>query len=181
MSKTLSTTSPHLRSTKSQIQEVGKAPHSEIREDRVFADPAISVTDFRFDATVAAAFDDMVSRSVPFYDEMQRMVVALATDFCEPGSRVYDLGCSTATTLALLDRTVHPEVRFVGIDNSAEMLAKGRTKLDKVAPSRHVDLICQDMHEGLQIEDASVVMLILTLQSGSKCRRTRATSGSWRR
>ena len=141
MSKTLSNDLPERAIA--EVTDSGSrqsSPHEEIREDRVFADPAMSVTDFRFDATVAAAFDDMVSRSVPFYDEMQRMVVALATDFCEPGSRVYDLGCSTATTLALLDRTVHLEVRFVGIDNSAEMLAKARTKLDKVAPSRHVDL-----------------------------------------
>jgi hypothetical protein len=49
--------------------------------DKVFADPAMSVKDFRFDVTVAAAFDDMVSRSVPSYDEMQRMVVELAADF----------------------------------------------------------------------------------------------------
>ena len=135
-----------------------------LREDRVFADPAMSIADFQFDATVAAAFDDMVSRSVPFYDEMQRMVVELATDFSEPGSRIYDLGCSTATTLTQLDRTVHPEVHFVGIDNSAEMLAKARIKLEKFAPNRRVDLVCQDLHEGLHIEDASVVMLVLTLQ-----------------
>ena len=124
----------------------------------------MSISDFQFDATVAAAFDNMVSRSVPFYDEMQRMVVELATDFSEPGSRIYDLGCSTATTLTQLDRTVDPEVHFVGIDNSAEMLAKAHVKLDKFAPKRRVDLVCQDLHEGLHIEDASVVMLVLTLQ-----------------
>ena len=135
-----------------------------INEDKVFANPEMSIADFRFDATVAAAFDDMVSRSVPFYDEMQRMVVELATDFAEPGSRIYDLGCSTATTLTLLDRTVHPDVHFVGVDNSPEMLVKARAKLDKFAPNRRADLICQDIHEGLHIEDASVVMLLLTLQ-----------------
>lgn len=138
--------------------------HRDGAEDKVFDNPEMAVADFRFDATVAAAFDDMVSRSVPYYDEMQRMVVELATDFAEPGSRLYDLGCSTATTLALLDRTVHPDVHFVGIDNSEEMLVKARVKLAKIAPNRPVDLVCQDMHAGLQIEDASVVMMLLTLQ-----------------
>ncbi len=133
-------------------------------EDKVFANKEMAVTDFRFDATVAAAFDDMVSRSVPYYDEMQRMVVELASDFAEPGSRLYDLGCSTATTLTLLDQTVDPDVLFVGIDNSPEMLTKARAKLDQFAPKRPVDLICQDMHENLHIEDASVVMMLLTLQ-----------------
>lgn len=145
-----------------------KKQHDDIEgkssEDKVFANPEMSVTDFRFDATVAAAFDDMVSRSVPYYDEMQKMVVQLATDFAEPGSRLYDLGCSTATTLTQLDRTVHPDVHFVGIDNSPEMLAKARIKLDTFAPNRPVDLVCQDMHESLHIEDASVVMMLLTLQ-----------------
>jgi tRNA (cmo5U34)-methyltransferase len=157
---------PHLQTrldmNKPNESPLNAAPATE--QDEVFADPNMSVTDFRFDATVAAAFDDMVSRSVPYYDEIQRMVVELATDFAEPGSRIYDLGCSTATTLALLDRTVHPEVHFVGIDNSQEMLAKARAKLDALAPNRRVDLVCQDMHDGLQIEDASVVMLLLTLQ-----------------
>ena len=133
-------------------------------DDKVFADPRMSVSDFRFDATVAAAFDDMVSRSVPFYDEMQRMVCELATDFAEPETCVYDLGCSTATTLALLDRTIHPDVKFVGIDNSEEMLLKARAKLDQVAPNRRVDLVCQDMHQTMPIENASAVLMLLTLQ-----------------
>lgn len=134
------------------------------REDRLFADAGMSVADFRFDATVAAAFDDMVSRSVPYYDEMQRMVVELATDFAEPGSRLYDLGCSTATTLALLDRSAHPDVHFVGVDSSQEMLDQARAKLARFAPNRRHDLLCRDIHEDLQIENASVVLLLLTLQ-----------------
>ena len=133
-------------------------------DDKVFDDPNMGVADFKFDATVAAVFDDMVSRSVPYYDSMQRMVVELATDFAEPGSRLYDLGCSTATTLALLDRSVHPDVKFVGIDNSQEMLAKAQVKVETFVTGRSVDILCQDIHQGLQIEDASVVIMLLTLQ-----------------
>jgi len=135
-----------------------------LHQDTVFADPRMQIGDFRFDATVAAAFDDMVSRSVPFYDEMQRMVCELASDFAEPDTRLYDIGCSTATSLALLDRTVHPDVHFVGIDNSREMLDKARAKLDKLAPKRSVDLVCQDVNQALQVENASVVLMLLTLQ-----------------
>ena len=145
-------------------QKQGDLQEKTSDEDKVFDNPDMAVADFRFDETVAAAFDDMVSRSVPYYDEMQRMVVEMAADFAEPGSRLYDLGCSTATTLALLDRKTHPDVHFVGIDNSPEMLEKARLKLDKLAPNRSVDLLCQDMHENLHVEDASVVMMLLTLQ-----------------
>ena len=41
-------------------------------------------SDFRFDADTATVFDDMVSRSVPFYDEIQRMTCEIAEDFCGP-------------------------------------------------------------------------------------------------
>ena len=35
--------------------------------------------DFQFDGKTAAVFDDMVGRSVPMYDEIQRLTVELAT------------------------------------------------------------------------------------------------------
>ncbi|MCS3741697.1 hypothetical protein FHX16_003687 [Rhizobium sp. BK661] len=54
--------------------------HTNLR-DEVFADERDAVADFSFNSTVANVFDDMVSRSVPFYDEMQRMVCELAKDF----------------------------------------------------------------------------------------------------
>ena len=82
--------------------------------DTVFAQPVKSVSDFRFDAKVAQAFDDMVSRSVPFYDEIQRMTVEMAADFAQPGSSLVDIGCSTGTTLQMLDSVINPDVSFIG-------------------------------------------------------------------
>ncbi|WP_025659628.1 hypothetical protein [Rhizobium sp. IBUN] len=59
--------------------------------DEVFADEGNAVADFSFNSTVANVFDDMVSRSVPFYGEMQRMVCGLAWDFAQPQSNLYDI------------------------------------------------------------------------------------------
>lgn len=134
------------------------------RRDQVFATTGERLSDFRFNREVATVFDDMVGRSVPFYDEIQRMIVEVAADFARPGTRLYDLGCSTATTLAALDARVKPDVDFVGVDNSAPMLAQARSKLDALGSSRKLELICADLHEGPAIENASVVCLILTLQ-----------------
>lgn len=103
-------------------------------------------------------------RSVPFYGEIQHMIVELARDFVVPESAVYDLGCSTGTTFANLHPHLDPSVRFVGVDNSEEMLAKCRAKLTKQGVDRELELRCGDLNEGVQIEDASLVMLILTLQ-----------------
>ena len=76
--------------------------------DTIFADPEAPLTDFRFDEKTAAVFDDMVGRSVPFYAEIQRMIAEIAGDFAIPGTTLFDLGCSTATSLLQLDRVVDP-------------------------------------------------------------------------
>lgn len=131
--------------------------------DRVFAEPQ-PTTDFTFDSRTAGVFDDMVGRSVPFYDEIQRMTTELAADFAVPGTNLYDLGCATGTTLAALEPVVDPRVRFVGIDNSAQMLDKARTKLEALPSQRERSLVVGDLHDELHIENASVVILTLTLQ-----------------
>jgi tRNA (cmo5U34)-methyltransferase len=133
-------------------------------KDRIFAEPASRASDFAFDGRTAAVFDDMLVRSVPFYEEFQRMTGELAADFAMPGTNLYDLGCSTATTLVQLDPVVDPSVRFVGVDNSPEMLEKARAKLRDKAPARPAELICADLHEFEGITNASVVILTLTLQ-----------------
>jgi tRNA (cmo5U34)-methyltransferase len=137
---------------------------SESDKDQVYREARSEIGDFRFDKSVATVFDDMVSRSVPFYGEMQRMIVELARDFAVPGSAVYDLGCSTGTTFINLHPHLDPSVRFVGVDNSEEMLVKCRAKLAESAVDRPLELKCQDLNRGVQVEDASLAMLILTLQ-----------------
>lgn len=131
--------------------------------DRIFSEPQRS-TDFTFDARTAGVFDDMVGRSVPFYHEIQRMTTELAADFAVPGTNLYDLGCATGTTLMALDPVVDPGVHFVGIDNSAQMLDKARSKLDMLPGRRERSLIVGDLHDEFIIENASVVILTLTLQ-----------------
>lgn len=133
-------------------------------EDKLFAEAEDMRLDFKFDGKTAAVFDDMVSRSVPFYDEIQRMTCELTADFAQPGTNLYDLGCATGTTFMMLDGMVDPDVRFVGIDNSADMLAKADSKLAGLPSGRAYDLIEADLHDQFLMENASVVLLVLTLQ-----------------
>ncbi|MCG3200518.1 MAG: Carboxy-S-adenosyl-L-methionine synthase [Gammaproteobacteria bacterium] len=140
---------------------------SSVREDgrdQVFSAEVSGASDFRFDQTTAAVFDNMVSRSVPFYDEMQRMTGELAADFAVDGTDLYDLGCSTATTLMYLDPVVSPGVRFVGVDNSADMLDKAREKIEAHGVRRSYELRLADLNKELVVENASVVVMNLTLQ-----------------
>jgi tRNA (cmo5U34)-methyltransferase len=133
-------------------------------EDRIFAEQAGRITDFKFDGRTAGVFDDMLNRSVPFYGEMQRMTTEIVADFAVPGTNLYDLGCSTGTTLYALEHFVDPAVRFVGIDSSPEMLEKAKQKLNSVDSPRQRELVHGDLHDDLVIENASVVILTLTLQ-----------------
>lgn len=134
------------------------------KSDTIFDTADRPIADFSFDTTVADVFDDMVSRSVPFYDEMQRMTCELAAEFARANTRLYDIGCSTATTLLALDRVCDPAVNFVGIDNSAEMLDKAREKVLEAATARSIDFVVGDLHKGLLLDNASVITMLLTLQ-----------------
>lgn len=136
--------------------------------DKVFATPLERVDDFSFNSQVTAVFDDMLDRSVPFYGEIQRMVAELAVDFAEPDTNVYDLGCSTCNSFLQIDRIMPAgkgkDVRFVGIDSSEEMLDKARTKLAAARFARPFSLSTADLNVGVEVENASVVMMVLTLQ-----------------
>ena len=132
--------------------------------DVVFKDEIKKVSDFKFGTTVVNVFDDMVSRSVPFYYETQRMIGELAADHAAEGSFVYDLGCSTGTTLIEIDKLIPSDIRFIGIDESPEMLDKCAVKLEEAGFERPYDLVAGDLHQPLPINNASVVILCLTLQ-----------------
>lgn len=132
--------------------------------DNIFKTKQERSSDFKFDASVVDVFDDMVVRSVPFYLEFQRMITELAKDFAVPHTSLYDLGCSTGTTMLSLDKTLDPSIKFVGIDNSTEMLDMCRKNFEQASFIRSYDLQYSDLNRELYIENASVVILCLALQ-----------------
>ena len=134
------------------------------QKDAIFASQRPLAGDFEFGPETAGVFDDMVDRSVPFYREIQRMVCELAADFAAGGSTLYDLGCATGTTLLALDPLVPPDVQFVGVDNADAMLAEARRKLMRRTSARQIEFCLADLHQSPVIENASVVLMILTLQ-----------------
>ncbi|MBV2165345.1 MAG: carboxy-S-adenosyl-L-methionine synthase CmoA [Kaistella sp.] len=132
--------------------------------DEVFRQKIDQPGDFEFNEKVAGVFDDMVNRSVPYYDEMQRMTSELAKDFAKKDTYVYDLGCSTGTTMILMDKSIDPEIQFIGIDDSEEMLSKCREKLSRFNLHRKIDLKVADLTENVPVQNASVVSMVLVLQ-----------------
>src|ERR1041385_488367 len=154
----------HNRQTRPRRLKTGTLAPVSIKKDEVFKERLKSVADFAFGEKVASVFDDMLLRSVPFYEEMQRMIAELSADFAVDGTNVYDLGCSTGTTLLHLAAQLPQRVKFIGMDNSEEMLKRCRQKFAESGFKRPHELLCADLNQAAPIENASVVLMVLTLQ-----------------
>jgi tRNA (cmo5U34)-methyltransferase len=135
-----------------------------MKKDEVFKEPITQSSDFKFDKKVVTVFDDMVTRSVPFYIEIQRMIGELASEYAKEGTNVYDLGCSTGTTMVNMDSSVSKSIKFIGIDDSNQMLDQCRENLLKAGMTRDFELVNFDLNKSVEIKNASVVVLCLTLQ-----------------
>lgn len=133
-------------------------------KDKIF-DEDIKPTDFKFDEKVARVFDDMVSRSVPMYDETMATALSLAANFAEPDSRVYDIGCSTGTLLLKFADIIDDRaVKLVGIDNSKPMIEQAQEKIAKTPRKDQIDIVYGNIEESLGLENASVIFMNYTLQ-----------------
>jgi tRNA (cmo5U34)-methyltransferase len=96
--------------------------------DKVFTKPIKK--QFEFDAEVAAVFDDMLQRSVPFYKESQKITQFFALKQLENGGVLYDLGCSTASLLLNIQRGLKVQAQLIGLDNSQAMLEQAKRKCE---------------------------------------------------
>ena len=129
-------------------------------KDRVFSRPLSEVRAFEFNATVAAVFRDMISRSVPGYSLLLRMIGLYAGIFVQPGSRVYDLGCSLGeASLVIAEQAEAGACEIIAVDNSAAMIDKCR---QHPALSNKIEWRCEDIRQ-TGIRNASMVVLNLTL------------------
>ncbi|HEY9189469.1 MAG TPA: carboxy-S-adenosyl-L-methionine synthase CmoA, partial [Sulfurovum sp.] len=95
-------------------------------KDKVFNKPIEKK--FEFDEAVASVFDDMLSRSVPFYDEVRKLIISLILAEQEEGKKVLDLGSSTAKFLLDLHSKMDVKMQLKGLDNSQAMLDRAAQK-----------------------------------------------------
>jgi len=138
-----------------------------VKKDAIFLKSDKRAGDFEFNAEVAEVFNDMLERSIPFYLEQQAMIRGLCRNLWIPGTKVYDMGCSTATTLIGLSRELPASARFVGYDNSLPMLERARGNIEKNHFQERIDLRHGELNgqlSDLPLENASVVTMCWTLQ-----------------
>ncbi|MEM9622741.1 MAG: carboxy-S-adenosyl-L-methionine synthase CmoA [Pseudomonadota bacterium] len=128
--------------------------------DQVYRKNRTHIADFAFTEEVAAVFPDMLRRSVPGYETMIPTTGLLAARHLGNSGLAYDLGCSLgATSLALLQQNDSPDIRVIGVDNSAPMVAGARANItDPRAEFVDADIL------DTPVNNARVVVLNLVLQ-----------------
>ena len=135
--------------------------------DALFANGRAAPGSFRFDAKVARVFDDMIRRSVPGYAATVAMSGWLAARFAQPHTACMDLGCSLgATLLACADAMTEAgltDVDLIGVDSSADMLERCRSRLEPELGARQPKLIEADVRT-VALPPSSVIVLNWTLQ-----------------
>lgn len=144
--------------------------------DEVFSREQDRGSRFVFDEGVAKVFDDMLDRSVPFYAEQQRMIGEIARYHCPARANIFDVGCSTATTLINLHKVLGARGRFVGYDNSKPMLERAQTKIANAGLQERVELRLVDLDDEtteIDLEGAGIVIVCWTLQFVRPLRRDR--------
>ncbi|PIE59204.1 MAG: carboxy-S-adenosyl-L-methionine synthase CmoA [Desulfobulbus propionicus] len=116
-----------------------------MKMDTIYSSGTVQ-TDFSFNQSVAEVFDDMVSRSVPFYHTVIQAVADLLSCRLEDGHRIYDLGCSTGTTLLTLSSFFKDKnLAYVGIDKAQPMIDKAISKSRHFSKSHIISFFVDDI------------------------------------
>ena len=131
--------------------------------DTLFAQDTVQ-EDFAFNERVVEVFDDMLDRSVPFYREVISSSARLLDSYLHNGDTVYDLGCSTGTTLLEFSRLLGDKgLRFVGVDSSGPMLDKARLKAELYRKQDQLNFIEGDITTA-HFQEPAAFLLNYTLQ-----------------
>ncbi len=137
--------------------------HKNGEKDSLFQVEQIA-EDFVFNERVAQVFDDMLDRSVPFYEEVIFSISRIMRSLLTNGDSVVDLGCATGSTLMRLSSLLADRnLQYTGIDNSTAMLEKAKSKAEMFSKQESMDFIQGDIMEMSQ-PDTSAFILNYTLQ-----------------
>jgi tRNA (cmo5U34)-methyltransferase len=120
--------------------------------------------DFDFNERVVEVFDDMLDRSIPFYQEVIKATALLLSLHLVKGDTVCDLGCATGTPLLEFTRLLKDEnFRFTGIDSSPAMIEKARLKTELYSQEESISYYQADITK-LDMPQTGAFILNYTLQ-----------------
>lgn len=133
-------------------------------KDSIYSKPLADIANFSFDAQVADVFTDMIERSVPGYRSIITMIETLTEHYAQPGSTLYDLGCSLgAATLSMARGVKVDGCQIIAVDNSPAMVDRCLAAMEAIHTCAGVRIVEGDILT-TTITQASVVVLNFTLQ-----------------
>lgn len=127
-------------------------------------DNYIPTKKWEFDKDVTDVFPDMLSRSIPSYENMRELIYRMARNFVKEGTNVLDIGCSTGIASELLIQNFGSKCNFLLTDISLPMLEKCRAKYAKEIQDGYVNVKYSDLRENLPVKGCSLIMSCLTIQ-----------------
>ena len=136
-----------------------------MNKDKVFSQKKKDIESFEFNEEVTNVFDDMITRSVPFYKEIHALILDIFSKIPTKGELIYDLGCSTGTTIQLLHRSLKEsgdKPKFVGIDSSESMIKKCRGNLSH-EKNLNFKLINEKIQD-VELQSSKIIIMNYTLQ-----------------
>lgn len=134
------------------------------KTDNIYANQLDKVESFSFNQRVVDVFPDMITRSVPGYNEIINGIAELSSMFAKSDTNVYDLGCSLgAVTLAIAKGASETPINIIGVDNSNAMVKRCRDKVSAYSYARNVEIVEGDINH-FECKNASLIVLNFTLQ-----------------
>ena len=134
------------------------------KKDTLYQGAIGEIKPFEFNQQVADVFPDMIQRSVPGYADTLVTISTLAHHYAQPGSRLYDLGCSLgAASIALAKGANQQDCTLVAVDNSAAMIERCQKNFNRAQIDHKIELLQADIRD-VSIAAASLVVMNYTLQ-----------------
>lgn len=119
---------------------------------------------WEFDESVTNVFDNMLSRSIPAYNDMRALTFNIGKRFVKPKTFIVDIGCSNGNSIKPFVETFGAYNTYRLYDVSEPMLNKAREKYKAWIDNGLMVVKNHDLRQGLENINASLVLSVLTLQ-----------------
>ena len=119
---------------------------------------------WQFDTAVTEVFDDMLSRSIPQYENMRDLVFDIGQRFVRPQLNILDLGCSKGESLVRFIDKFGADNYYTGIEISKPMLEVAKTRFKTHPCSDRINIHDLDLRHTYPDSQNILTLSILTLQ-----------------
>ena len=108
---------------------------------------------------VAKEFDNHISKSIPMYHHVQKLVCDISLFFLKENSKILDLGCSTGSQLNQINKINPHKTQYTGLDISKEMINYAKKRYKK----KNIKFINESVKD-FKFEKYDLILSIYTIQ-----------------